>query len=156
MILAIDPGPQVSAWVLFDERVRRVRGKATEDNLGVLRLIILRRDMVRPCSACIIEKVESFGMAVGADVFETVFWGGRFAQAWGDDNTLYRIGRKEVKLALCGSARAKDRNIRQALIDRFGGKEAAIGKKAAPGPLYAVKGHEWSALALAIVWGGMD
>jgi hypothetical protein len=45
---------------------------------------------------------------------------------------------------------AKDANIRQAILDRFGGKEKAIGKKANPGPLYGVKSHLWSALAVAL------
>ena len=92
------------------------------------------------------------GMPVGRDVFMTVLWTGRFVQVWGDDSTVSMISRREVKLSLCGSSRAKDPNIRQALIDRFGGKETAIGKKASPGPLYGVKGHEWSALALCITY----
>ncbi len=34
----------------------------------------------------------------------------------------------------------------------FGGtKEAAIGKKASPGPLYGVSSHAWQALAVAVV-----
>ena len=61
------------------------------------------------------------------------------------------IYRKDVKLHLCGSPRAKDSNIRQALIDRFGpGKEKAIGLKKTPGPLYGVKSHVWAALAVAV------
>ena len=47
------------------------------------------------------------------------------AAGW-DDLTQVR---QEVKLHLCNSARAKDANIRQALIDRFGGKDKAIGRK---------------------------
>jgi hypothetical protein len=48
---------------------------------------------------------------------------------------------------------AKDANIRQALIDRFGGsKEAAIGTIKRQGPLYGVKGHEFAALAVAVTW----
>ncbi len=31
-------------------------------------------------------------------------------------------------------------------------KDAAIGKKAAPGPLYHVKSHLWAALAVALAW----
>jgi len=53
---------------------------------------------------------------------------------------------------ICGSARAKDQNIRQALIDRYGGKETAIGKKQNPGPLYGIKADEWQALGLAITF----
>jgi hypothetical protein len=54
-----------------------------------------------------------------------------------------------VKLHLCESVRANDSNIRAALIDRFGpGKEKAVGRKATPGPLFGLKGDEWSALAI--------
>jgi hypothetical protein len=56
------------------------------------------------------------------------------------------VFRRDVKLHLCGSARAKDPNIRQALLDRFG----PVGTKKAPGPLYGVKSHIWSALAVAV------
>ncbi|MBV8782506.1 MAG: hypothetical protein JO353_14005, partial [Phycisphaerae bacterium] len=49
--------------------------------------------------------------------------------------------------------RAKDGNIRQALIDRFGPtKERAIGKKKSPGPLYGMSGDCWSALAVAVTY----
>jgi len=49
--------------------------------------------------------------------------------------------------------RAKDANIRQALIDRYGpGKDKAIGQKKTPGPLYGFKSHEWAALAVAVTW----
>lgn len=39
-----------------------------------------------------------------------------------------------------------------ALIDRFGGKDAAIGRKATPGPLYGITKDLWSALAIAITY----
>jgi hypothetical protein len=61
------------------------------------------------------------------------------------------VYRKDVKLYLCGSLRATDANIRAALLDRFGpGREIAVGTKRAPGPLYGIKGDEWSALAVAL------
>jgi hypothetical protein len=98
--------------------------------------------------------VASYGMAVGATVFETCVWSGRFIERWLSGRAYRpqpdRIYRKEVKMHLCGSMRAKDANVRQALIDRYGGKEAAIGKKANPGPLYGMSGDCWSALAVAI------
>ena len=61
------------------------------------------------------------------------------------------LPRRAVKLALCGDSRAKDANIRQALIDRFGGS-AAVGRKAAPGPLYGITRDVWSALAIAVTY----
>jgi hypothetical protein len=61
------------------------------------------------------------------------------------------ISRKDVKQHLCGTVRATDADVRDALIHRFGpGKEKAVGKKKTPGPLYGVKGHGWAALAVAV------
>ena len=60
------------------------------------------------------------------------------------------VYRSKVKLHFCGSSRAKDGNVRASILDRFGGKLTAVGKKATPGPLYGVHGHMWSALAVAI------
>ena len=57
-----------------------------------------------------------------------------------------------MKLAICGDSRAKDPNIRQALIDRYGGKEQAIGTKHLPGPLHAIVRDVWAALALGVAW----
>ncbi len=98
----------------------------------------------------VIEKVESYGMAVGAEVFDTVLWAGRFAEA-AHRVPVVMLPRRAVKLALCADSRAKDANIRQALIDRFGGS-AAIGRKAAPGPLYGISRDVWSALAIAVTY----
>jgi hypothetical protein len=92
-------------------------------------------------------------MAVGREVFETVFWTGRFFEAAtrrGADVSW--LPRKAIKVHLCGSARAQDSNIRVALIDRFGGSERAKGTKKAPGALFGIKAHEWAALALAVTW----
>jgi len=102
--------------------------------------------------AClVIEQMASFGMAVGAEVFETVYWSGIFAEAYGLDQT-YRLKRLDVKMALCHDSRAKDANIRAAILDLYGGKAAAMGHKKAPGPLYGISGDLWSALAVALAW----
>lgn len=159
--LAIDPGPERSAWLVLgpaggvrsfgiwpnDQLLDLLRNGSDSSYLGGRGTAAPIR-MSRDVEAIAIEKVESFGMAVGAEVFETVFWSGRFAEAaW--CYRVERITRRAVKLHLCGSARAKDTNIRQALIDRYGGS-AAIGKKAAPGPLFGISKDVWSALAVAV------
>lgn len=95
----------------------------------------------------VIEKIASFGMPVGAEVFETVFWSGRFAEAYGIER-VHRITRIEVKNHICHSSRAKDGNIRQALIDRFG----VVGTKKNPGPLFGISGDLWASLAVAVTW----
>lgn len=106
----------------------------------------------------VVEMIACYGMPVGKEVFETVFWIGRFIQCWFENGSHHksipaRIYRQDVKLHLCKSPRANDATIRAALIDRFGpGKERAIGKKKTPGPLYGVKGDVWAALALAVTF----
>ena len=152
MILAIDPGTEQSAWVQMVGAA--IKDSAIEQNKDLLERMREWQQgpewqTSRLGPSMLIEKVESYGMAVGADVFETVFWTGCFCEAWGH---CERIPRKDVKMALCGSMKAKDANIRQAIIDRYGGKDKAIGKKKTPGPLYGVKSHIWSALAIAITW----
>lgn len=93
-----------------------------------------------------IEMVASYGMPVGREVFETVRWIGRFQQAWRDPESVLLIYRKDVKMHLCQSMKAKDTHIWQALIDKLG----PVGTKAAPGPLYGVKSHARSAVAVAV------
>lgn len=150
-ILAIDPGTTESAWVVYDPEARRVIGSATEENALVMARVRWFDRSEAP-TVFAVEMIASYGMPVGAEVFATCVWIGRFAEAWDSANhTPARlIFRRQVKLHLCADSRAKDANIRQALLDRFGGREAAIGKKKSPGPLHGVTGDAWSALAVAI------
>lgn len=151
-MLAIDPGNEQSAYVLYDP----VDGKPAEfckiDNY--LMLALIAEAPALGATRMAVEMIASYGMPVGREVFETCLWIGRFMQAWsaGDPRAdAELVYRRDVKLHLCGSARAKDPNVRQALIDRYGpGKETAIGKKATPGPLYGMAGDCWSALAVAV------
>jgi hypothetical protein len=147
-VLAIDPGTTRSAWIALELPSRRPLGFGIDPNEELLGRL---RGGTPAFELVIIEKVESFGMAVGAEVFETVFWSGRFAEAV-DPVPVERIGRKVVKVALCRDPRAKDPNIRQALIDRYGGKATAVGTKASPGPLHGVAKDVWAALAVGVAW----
>lgn len=146
-ILAIDPGPERSAFVYLDNG--RVSEFGIVPNPQLLSLELPRLD--NSFTPLVVEQIAAMGMAVGAEVFETVFWSGRFVQAW--CGRWDRVKRHEVKMHLCGNTRAKDANIRQALIDRFGPSKAeAIGIKKRPGPLYGISADCWSALAVAITW----
>lgn len=93
--------------------------------------------------------IASYGMAVGKEVFETCVWIGRFRQiAESQDIEAKYIYRKDEKMNLCNSMKAKDSNIRQALIDRFG----PVGTKRNPGWFYRFKSDIWSAYAVGITY----
>lgn len=147
-LLALDPGTTRSAWIALDGRTLRPLGFGIEPNEGLVERLRAGREAF---DLVVIEKVESFGMAVGEEVFETVYWSGRFTEAV-TPIPVARLGRRAVKLAICGDPRAKDPNIRQALIDRYGGKDRAIGTKQLPGPLHAIVRDVWAALALGVAW----
>lgn len=95
------------------------------------------------------EHLECFGMAVGKETFETGYWIGEFrALSALSGIQFHRVYRSQVKMCLCGNRKAKDGNIRQALIDSIGPQ----GKKKTPGPTYGVHDHLWSALAVAVTF----
>jgi len=148
-ILAIDPGTDQSGWCIYDKE-RGVLGCGVKPN--DIMLVEVRHSCADTLA---IEMVASYGMPVGREVFETVLWIGRFQQVWRRPEDVLLVYRRDVKLHHCGSAKAKDANIRQALLDRFprtgGGKTPQIGTKAMPGPLYGVSTHAWSALAVAML-----
>jgi hypothetical protein len=151
LVLAIDPGNVQSAFVVYEPGA--VNGIIWDRGIAPNEVVLdyirdrIPRGNLKPGHLAI-EMIASYGMPVGAEVFQTCVWIGRFVQAWCGPHTL--VYRKDVKLHLCGQARAKDGNVRQALIDRYGGKDKAIGTKRQPGPLHGVKADVWSALAVAV------
>lgn len=155
-VLAIDPGNVQSAYVIMDDETREIFDKAIVPNQELLE--ILQTQYV--ANRCVIEMVASYGMPVGADIFETVYWIGRFAERWNSNQTVKypadRLFRKDVKMHICGNMRAKDGNIRQALIDQWPaegqGAIPQIGTKKAPGPLYGFSKDKWAALAVAVTY----
>ncbi len=145
-ILAIDPGPEESAYVILQDD--RLIEFAKAENAYVMAVV-----NGALYGEAVLEMVASYGMAVGKEVFETVFWIGRFYELARKRADTHRLFRQDIKLHLCKSAKANDASIRQALIDRYGpGKDKAIGKKASPGPLYGVSSDVWAALALGVTW----
>ena len=152
-LLAIDPGSTASGWVLIDVDTRRPLRFGKTENVKLRDEIDMR---LGEATHVVIEMVASYGMAVGADVFETCVWIGRFAESI----RRYRFDRQEpalvkrlaVKTHHCHSARATDSTIRQALVDRFAHGQPNHGKgtKAAPGWFHGFHTDLWQAYALAV------
>ena len=149
-VVAIDPGPEESAFVSLT-RDGQIVNHGKVGNEAMLAYISGPNEG-QLAATLVIEQIAAMGMSVGAEVFETVFWSGRFAERFGMC-CVQRVKRHEVKMHLCGNTRAKDGNIRQALIDRYGpGKEKAIGRAKCPGPLYGISSDQLQALAVGLTW----
>jgi hypothetical protein len=145
-VIAIDPGPKKSAYVIWDGE--KIHQAVILENYKLREIL----KGFNNCDHCLVqEQVTSYGMPVGKDVFETVYWTGIFAEAFTFDNAKAkheRIPRIKVKTYICQDSRAKDGNIRQALIDRFG----PPGTKKEPGPTYGLKYDLWQAVALSVYY----
>jgi len=140
-MIAIDPGTIQSAYVQWDGL--KIESKGILTNEHMLEYLTAWK---YPPFPLVIEQIRCYGMPIGQTTLDTVFWSGRFWQVW--DGFKYMMPRIEVKKHLCHNGAAKDSNIRQALIDRFG----PPGVKKEPGLLYGVKKDIWAALAIAVTW----
>lgn len=165
MLLAIDPGNKESGVVLVRESDLKpiIAKKVTNEEIlndiltGVYNCCMFYDDCKEALNHVAIEMIASYGMPVGAEVFDTCVWIGRFIQALQDNNynlQIKYIYRKDEKINLCGSMKAKDSNITQALIDRFapGISNRGKGTKKEPGWFYGFKKDIWSAYAVGITY----
>ncbi len=180
-IIAIDPGPTESAYVILDTtdgfpaKICKF-GKVQEANLKMDVIEFFDRVECIPIYLAV-EMPASYGMAVGASVFNTCAVVGRFEQFFADEDMLsiagtrmltampsYRVYRKRpseegvdsVSMGLCKNNRANDSNVRAAIIDLYpaigGGKIPQIGSKKEPGPLHGISKDVWAALGVGLVF----
>jgi len=146
-VIAIDPGSEKSAYVIWDGETIQNANIVPNDELLRGFGVNKRSDFAWAGYGLVVEQIRCYGMTMGATLIDTVFWSGRFCQAWGKE--FHLIPRMDVKMHLCHTSRAKDKNIRQALIDRFG----PVPTKKIPNPVY--NGHKiskdlWQSWALAV------
>lgn len=151
-VLAIDPGNIESGYVFLwhdGQEVKEILLAGKVPNDEILKII------ERECNYDLaVEMIASYGMPVGKEVFDTCTWIGRFEQAAGADTPIKRIYREDEKINLCGTKRAKDANIRQALIDRFARFDFknGKGKKDNQDFFYGFKADMWAAMAVAVTY----
>ena len=151
-ILAIDPGNTESGWCIIDAETRRPFEFGKVSNYDLLMTLL---EWSGAAEHVAIEMVASYGMSVGAEVFETCVWIGRFRSVFdffGPTTRLDLVKRQPIKLHHCKSTKAKDSNVRQALVDRFASGQPNHGKgtKAEPGWFYGFRADIWQAYALAV------
>ena len=143
-ILSIDVGTTETGFCLIDKGTYRpIRfGKISNEEL----LQIVKNE---DYDILIYEEFQSYGMPIGISTITSITWNGRYIQSALDrEKKVDYIYRKEEKMNLCGSMKAKDSNIRQALIDRFG----EVGTKKNQGWFYRFKKDIWSAYAVGVTW----
>ncbi len=163
MILAIDPGNVESGYVVWNDDLSIIKkGKIPNEEL-LVELHVYLNDYrlsydkeLKDELHIAIEMIASYGMAVGQSVFETCLWVGRFTQEvyMMTDKEPTLIYRKDEKMNLCGTMKAKDSNISQALVDRFAPNTRNKGKgtKANKGWFYGFKSDIWAAYAVAVTY----
>lgn len=148
LILGIDPGTTHSAGVLIDAGSGGIEVSTCFDLPNEKAIWNMQWG-----DALAIEMIQSFGKGsmIGADTIWTIYWIGRFAEFRAASNLATKFNhslylRSTIRANICGTAKAKDGVVRQAIIDRLG----PPGTKKNPGPTYGVTGHCWQALAVAI------
>ncbi len=153
-VIGIDPGNKFSAWVVVSALDWSVRDLGYSENEWV-RNFLSDVSKLEDRPAIAVEMMGSFGKPVGAEVFETCVWIGRFVERFGavEHQSDWRVYRNEVITHFCGSrtykvidpetgeivrdertGRAKlkgysDSQVRSVVKDRYGGSTKAVGGK---------------------------
>ena len=144
-VVAFDVGTTETAFAIMNDQYDLLDfGKVPNDYLLELKTIF-------SYDVFVYEEFASYGMPIGKTTMESIKWNGRFIQRALDSNNKIQVIpmlRKDVKMNLCGTMKAKDSNIRQALIDRLG----VVGTKNNKGYFYGVSKDVWSSCALCITY----
>lgn len=139
-VIAIDPGTVQSAICILVNR--KIDYCSIVPNTEIE--FILGTNSIVKNIGC--EIVECFGMPVGREIFETCYLIGEIRHHCKiEKKTFYPVARREIKMHFCNSMKAKDANIRQAMIDTWGAQGTIKNK----GATYGLKADMWSALAIA-------
>lgn len=138
-ILGVDPGTVETAYCLIDSDYKIVLADKVV-NESFISCCIQSGNMVH----LTIESMQSYGMSVGREVFETAYQIGRIIQRAKDCGLSYTLyPRPEYAKAICGTQKISDSILRQSLLLRFGGDKKGE-------PLFQLKGNSDKRSAFAI------
>lgn len=154
LIMAIDPGPRTSGYVLYSVDRREVVAAVKDADIDQVRrcmfhfhrpwangnqpfTVVCERTQAGPPSTQVVLTTEVVGRIV--------------EMAHSIDAPCHLYYRRQVLQALnCARKGNKDSLVRVACIELHGGdRKTAIGTKKQEGPLYGVTSHAWQALGLA-------
>ncbi len=140
-IIGIDPGNTHSAAVVLHH------GQISPSHVYLPNeeFLVWLDVAASPSDTIVCEMIASYGMPVGREVFETCVFIGKLIERY---PRILRVTRTQVKSTICHSAKAKDSNIRQALLDTYG----PPGTKNSRGQTYGLSGDKWAALAVATAY----
>ena len=153
-VFAIDPGNVQSAYCVIDAETLRPLDFAklpNEDLRDYIKDFLFRED-----DRAAVEMLQSYGNLIGRDVLETAVWIGRFSERL-DRKLLHpaeMVFRMEEKVHICHDSKAKDANVRRALIDRFAQHDLKNGKgtKKKQDWFYGFSADIWAAYAVGLTY----
>lgn len=172
LILGLDPGSTWSAVVALDTAgpIDGINAPGSIEDWRYLENPAmgewLRTTPHRGRAVLAVEMMAPRGMPTSLEEMQTLRWLGRFDRDWSGPSV--DVTRMQEKMHLCGQARAKDANVRQALIDLWGGSAALAKRKECKrkrhveaccggrlvlqeaGALSMMSGDLWAALAVAV------
>ena len=150
MILAIDVGTTETGYCLMDKNTYKPLKFGKIDNNELLKIV-----KEEEYNELVYEEFQSYGMPIGISTITSITWNGRYIQSALDrEKKVGFVYRKDEKINLCGSMKAKDSNIRQALIDRFAQFDFKNGKgnKSKRDFFYGFSKDVWAAYAVGVTY----
>ena len=151
IILALDVGTEQSGYCLMNSETYAPLEFGKIDNCQLLERIV----MMGLYDVLVYEEFQSYGMPVGKSTITSITWNGRFIQAaWDRKIPFVPIYRVEEKINLCGTTKAKDANLRQAMIDRFAKFDFKNGKGTKDNRdwFYGFSKDAWSAAIIGVTF----
>ncbi len=139
-VIGIDPGSSETAYCVIDEL--QIIDAVKMPNNEFRRF--LRR--LGGVDAAAVEGIQSYGMPVGREVFDTCYEVGRIIEICAAEFLPAAVyNRPEYAKAICGVGKVSDAVLRMALMTRFGGDKKGE-------PLHQLKGasDKRSAFAIAV------